>query len=172
MTSPTPPPDTTPAPVRVGTGLDVHPFSDEPRPLVLAGVTIPDATGLAGHSDADVVAHAVVDALLGALALGDIGERFGVDTPQLAGADSMEMVRAAVADVRERGWEVGNLDVVVVAQRPRLSSHRGPMRERLAAALGVTDDAVSVKSTTTDRLGSIGRGEGIACWATAVVVHR
>lgn len=161
-----------PAPVRVGTGLDVHPFADRPRALILAGVTIPDATGLAGHSDADVVAHAVVDALLGALALGDIGERFGVDTPELAGADSMGLVRAAVADVRASGWEVGNLDVVVVAQRPRLSPHRDAMRAGLASALAVAVEAVSVKATTTDRLGTIGRGEGIACWATAVVVHR
>lgn len=172
MTSSLPTPGPGPAPVRVGTGLDVHPFADRARPLVLAGVTIPDATGLDGHSDADVVAHAVVDALLGSLALGDIGERFGVDTAQLAGADSMQMVRTAVADVLDHGWEVGNVDVVVVAQRPRLSAHRLAMREALAAALGVTADAVSVKSTTTDRLGSIGRGEGIACWATAVVVRR
>lgn len=157
-------------PVRVGTGLDVHPFADEPRPLVLAGVTIPDAPGLAGHSDADVVAHAVTDALLGAVALGDLGSRFGVDTPELAGADSLDLLRAAVADVRDAGWEVGNVDAVIVAQRPRLAPHRDVMRERLAAALGVGVDAVSLKSTTTDRLGTIGRGEGIACWATATVV--
>lgn len=157
--------------VRVGTGLDVHPFADEPRPLVLAGVTVPDAPGLAGHSDADVVAHAVADALLGALALGDLGSRFGVDTPELAGADSLAFVRAAVADVRERGWEVGNVDAVVVAQRPRLGPHRDAMRRELAGALGVDVDAVSLKATTTDRLGTIGRGEGIACWATTVVVR-
>lgn len=157
--------------VRVGTGLDVHPFSDEPRPLVLAGVTIPDAAGLAGHSDADVVAHAVADALLGSLALGDLGERFGVDAPGTAGADSLGFVRAVAADVRDAGWEVGNIDVVVVAQRPRLAAHREDMRASLAAALGVAVDAVSVKSTTTDRLGTIGRGEGIACWATATVAR-
>ena len=114
--------------VRVGTGLDVHPFADEPRPLVLAGVTVPDAPGLAGHSDADVVAHAVTDALLGALALGDLGSRFGVDTPELAGADSLAFVRTAVADLAERGWRVGNVDAVVVAQRPRLGAHRDAMR--------------------------------------------
>lgn len=157
--------------VRVGTGLDVHPFADQPRPLVLAGVTVPDAPGLAGHSDADVVAHAVTDALLGALALGDLGSRFGVDTPELAGADSLAFVRAAVDDVRELGWEVGNVDTVIVAQRPRLAPHRDDMRRALAQALRVELHGVSLKSTTTDRLGTIGRGEGIACWATAVVVR-
>ncbi len=157
--------------VRVGTGLDVHPFADEPRPLVLAGITVPDAPGLAGHSDADVVAHAVTDALLGALALGDLGSRFGVDTPELVGADSLGFVRAAVEDVRQRGWEVGNVDAVIVAQRPRLAPHRDDMRRALAEALGIEVDGVSLKSTTTDRLGTIGRGEGIACWATAVVVR-
>lgn len=157
--------------VRVGTGLDVHPFAETPRPLVLAGVTVPDGPGLAGHSDADVVAHAVTDALLGALALGDLGSRFGVDTPELAGADSLDLLRAAVADVRGAGWEVGNVDAVVVAQRPRLAAHRDAMRAGLAGALGVAPDRVSVKATTTDRLGTIGRGEGIACWATATVVR-
>jgi 2-C-methyl-D-erythritol 2,4-cyclodiphosphate synthase len=155
--------------VRIGTGLDVHSFADESRPLILAGVTIPGASGLAGHSDADVVAHAVTDALLGALALGDLGSRFGVDTPDLAGADSLEFVRQAVVDVRAAGWDVGNLDVVVIAQRPRLAAHRDDMRASLAAALQVPLEDVSVKATTTDRLGTIGRGEGIACWATVLV---
>lgn len=155
--------------VRIGTGLDVHAFADESRPLVLAGVTIPAAPGLAGHSDADVVAHAVTDALLGALALGDLGSRFGVDTPDLAGADSLDFVRQAVADVRHAGWDLGNLDVVVIAQRPRLGPHRDAMRAGLAHALQVPVDAVSIKATTTDRLGTIGRGDGIACWATALV---
>jgi 2-C-methyl-D-erythritol 2,4-cyclodiphosphate synthase len=154
---------------RIGTGLDVHAFADEPRPLILAGVVVPDAAGLAGHSDADVVAHAVTDALLGALALGDLGSRFGLDTPDLAGADSLGFVRAAVADVRAAGWDVGNLDVVVIAQRPRLGPHRDAMRAGLAAALQVPVADVSIKATTTDRLGTIGRGEGIACWATVLV---
>lgn len=157
--------------VRVGTGLDVHPFADESRPLVLAGVTVPDGPGLAGHSDADVVAHAVADALLGALALGDLGSRFGVDTAELAGADSLGFVNAAAADVRAAGYEIGNVDAVVVAQRPRLAAHRDAMRSGLAGALAVDVDRVSVKATTTDRLGTIGRGEGIACWATVTVVR-
>ena len=155
--------------MRIGTGLDVHAFADEPRPLVLAGVTIPDARGLAGHSDADAVAHAVTDALLGALALGDIGSRFGVDTSELAGVESVRFVARAAADVRQAGWEVGNVDVVVVAQRPRLAAHRDAMRAGLAGALQVEVSAVSVKATTTDRLGTLGRGEGLACWATVLV---
>lgn len=157
--------------VRVGTGLDVHPFADEPRPLVLAGVEIPDAPGLAGHSDADVVAHAVTDALLGATARGDLGARFGVDEPDTAGADSLTLLATVVAELAAEGWRVGNLDCTVVAQRPRLAGHRSAMCERVAAALRVDPGEVSVKFTTTDRLGSIGRGEGIACW-TVVLVER
>lgn len=158
--------------MRVGNGIDVHPFVDggvSDRPLVLAGVTIPDAPGLRGHSDADVVAHAVADALLGAAALGDLGARFGVDRPEVADADSLELLADVVAEVTARGHEVGNLDVTVLAQRPRLAAHREPMRANLAAALGVEIDRVSVKATTTDRLGTIGRGEGIATWATVLL---
>jgi 2-C-methyl-D-erythritol 2,4-cyclodiphosphate synthase len=162
-----------PLPVRVGTGLDVHPFGDDPdRPLVLAGTVVPGAPGLAGHSDADVVAHAVADALLGACALGDLGSRFGVDRPELAGADSLELLAAVVADVADAGYLVGNLDVTVIAQRPRLAAHRDAMRSALAASLAVELAEVSVKATTTDRLGTIGRGEGIAAWATVTVVAR
>ena len=155
--------------MRIGQGLDVHPFADG-RPLVLAGVTIPDARGLAGHSDADVVAHAVIDALLGATAMGDIGERFGTDDPDVAGADSMQLLRTVVADLAAAGWRPGNLDVTVVAERPRLAPHRTAMRASLAAAVGLDEGAVSVKATTADALGSIGRGEGIACWAICTVV--
>lgn len=158
------------AEVRIGSGLDVHPFSsDVERPLVLAGVAVPSGPGLEGHSDADVVAHAVADALLGALALGDLGARFGVDEPAVAGADSMGLLAAVVADVHAAGWRVGNVDLTVIAQRPRLAEHRPAMVRRLTEALAVEDGAVSVKATTTDRLGSIGRGEGIACWATVLV---
>lgn len=154
--------------VRVGQGLDVHPFGDG-RPLVLAGVEIPAPRGLAGHSDADVVAHAVSDALLGAVALGDLGERFGTDDPALAGAGSLGLLRAVVADLAAAGWQPGNLDVTIVAQEPRLAPHREQMRANLAGAVGIDHGAVSVKATTTDGLGSIGRGEGIACWALCTV---
>lgn len=153
--------------MRVGNGLDIHPFDDDAdRALVLCGVEIPDAPGLAGHSDADVAAHAVTDALLGALALGDLGAWFGVDDPAVSGADSLGLLARVVAVVAERGWQVGNLDVTVVAQRPRLAPYRDAMRTRLATTLQVDPEAVSVKFTTTDRLGSLGRGEGIAAWAT------
>lgn len=154
--------------VRVGQGLDVHAFGGE-RGLVLAGVQIPAERGLVGHSDADVVAHAVTDALLGAAAMGDIGQRFGVDDPAVAGADSLALLAAVVEDLAAAGWRVGNLDVTIVAEQPRLAPHRRQMRANLAATLEVDEGAVSVKATTTDRLGSIGRGEGIACWAVCTV---
>jgi 2-C-methyl-D-erythritol 2,4-cyclodiphosphate synthase len=156
--------------MRIGSGFDVHPF--EPgaqRPLVLAGVEVPGAPPLAGHSDADVAAHAVADALLGAAALGDLGSRFGVDRPGTAGADSMELLAAVVADVAAAGWRPANADLTIVAQRPRLASLRDAMRARLAAVTGLPVDAVSVKFTTTDGLGAVGRGEGIACWAMVLV---
>lgn len=154
--------------LRIGQGLDVHPFADG-RPLVLAGVEVPSHRGLTGHSDADVVAHAVADALLGAAALGDLGQRFGTDDPELAGADSLELLRVVVADLAAAGWQPGNLDVTVVTQEPRLAPHRERMRANLAGALGIAQEAVNVKATTTDHLGSIGRGEGIACWAVCTV---
>lgn len=157
--------------LRIGSGLDVHGFADDDRPLVLGGVEVSATDGLAGHSDADVVAHAVADALLGALALGDLGSFFGVDTPELDGADSMRLLAGVVAAVQQRGWHVGNVDVTVVAQRPRIDEHVASIRAGLATALTVDLDAVSVKATTTDRLGTIGRGEGIACMATVTVVR-
>lgn len=154
--------------LRVGSGLDVHGFSPESaRPLVLGGVTVPDATGLDGHSDADVVAHAVADALLGAAGLGDLGGRFGTDDPERAGADSMDLLAEVVADVADAGWGVANVDCTIVAQRPRLADHLPAMRAGLAARIGV--DAVSVKATSTDGLGALGRGEGIACWAVCLL---
>lgn len=156
--------------MRIGNGLDVHPFdADREAPLVLGGVRIDGGPPLAGHSDADVVAHAAADALLGAAALGDLGSRFGVDQPATAAADSLVLLQSVVRDVVDAGWQVVNLDVTVVAQRPRLAPHRRAMRERLADALGVEVDDVSVKFTTTDRLGAIGRGEGIAAWATCLL---
>ena len=156
--------------MRIGTGFDVHAFAPAPRPLLLAGHTVSETQGLAGHSDADVLAHAVVDALLGALALGDLGSFFGVDTEELADADSMVLLERTMAAVTERDHAVGNLDATVIAQQPLIGPHVAAIRSALAAALAVDLTAVSVKATTTDRLGSIGRGEGIACWAT-VLVH-
>lgn len=155
--------------IRIGSGIDVHPFAPDPRALVLAGVEVSPTAGLDGHSDADVVAHAVADAVLGALALGDLGSFFGVDTPELRGADSMGLLARAVAAVGDHGFAVGNLDCTVIAQQPRLGPHLAAMRAGLAAVMGVAVEAVSVKATTTDRLGSIGRAEGIACWASVLV---
>lgn len=158
--------------VRIGSGIDVHPFDEvAARPLVLAGVEVPGGPPLAGHSDADVAAHAAADALLGALALGDLGSWFGVDRPEVEGADSLALLRTVVDRVHADGWRVGNLDVTIVAQRPRLAAFRDPMRTRLAGALDVVVEAVSVKFTTTDHLGAVGRGEGIAAWATVLLTR-
>ena len=157
--------------VRIGQGVDVHAFDPSPaRVLRLGGVTIPDAPGLAGHSDADVVLHALVDALLGAAALGDLGELVGVDLPATEGADSARFVAQALDRIGAAGWAVGNVDVTVLAQRPRLSGHREAMRRRVAELLGLDVGAVSVKASTTDRLGFVGRAEGIACTAVALLV--
>ena len=153
----------------VGIGFDVHAF-DETRPLVLGGVRIEGAPGLAGHSDADVVSHAIADALLGAARLGDLGSMFPADD-RWRDASSLSILEAAVAALREAGWAVGNVDVTVVAQRPRLGAHREAMRAALARALGVSEERVSVKATTTDGLGFTGRGEGIAALAAALVAR-
>ena len=156
---------------RLGNGVDVHAFATDPdRPLVLGGVAIPTGPGLAGHSDADVVLHALVDGLLGAIAAGDIGTLFGVDDPAYAGADSAVFVREAVDRVGRAGFAVGNVDVTVIAARPRLAEHCAAMRETIAQLLGVARERVSVKATTTDGLGFTGRGEGMAALAS-VLLH-
>jgi len=152
---------------RVGLGFDVHGFSDDPaRPLVLGGVELPGDRGLAGHSDADVVAHAVADALLGAAGLGDLGGLFPDTDPALAGADSIGLL-ARVADmVRAAGWQPANVDCSVVLEAPALAPHRRVMEERLGTAAGAP---VTVKPKRAEGLGVIGRGEGVACWAVALV---
>ena len=153
---------------RTGIGMDVHPLV-EGRLLVLAGVTIPHDRGLAGHSDGDVVTHAVVDALLGAAALGDIGSYFPSDDPQYENMESLSLLAKSALLLRESGWQAANLDVTIVAERPRLTSHVPQMRRSLAATLKMDVDAVSVKATTTDGLGAIGRGEGIAAHAVVAI---
>lgn len=153
--------------MRVGLGFDVHPFSSDPdRPLVLGGVRFPDVPGLAGHSDADVIAHAVAEALLGAAAKGDLGEHFPDDDPQWAGADSLGLLRQAVEIVREAGWRPVNVDCSVVLEAPRLAPHRSAMQQRLTLVVGAD---VTVKARRAEALGALGRGEGIACWAVALV---
>ena len=155
--------------LRVGNGVDVHAFAAG-RPLVLGGVTIPFDRGLAGHSDADVLLHAVADAILGALALGDIGMHFPDTDARWKGADSRVLLRHVAGLARERGFAVGNVDVTAVAQVPKLAPHVAAMRANLAADLGCAIDAVSVKATTSERLGFTGREEGIAALATVALV--
>ena len=156
--------------MRVGQGLDVHAFSPgAARPLVLGGVEIPEGPALEGHSDADVVLHALVDALLGAAALGDIGELFGSGDPAYRGASSAVFLSGTLARVRQQGWQVGNADLTIVAARPRMGGHRARIRHRLAALLDVPAERVNLKATTTDGLGFTGRGEGIAALAVVLL---
>jgi 2-C-methyl-D-erythritol 2,4-cyclodiphosphate synthase len=153
---------------RVGTGFDAHAFAAG-VPLVLGGVAIDHPRGLAGHSDGDVLAHALTDAVLGAAGLEDIGALFPPDDPALAGADSLDLLRQAWLRVREGGWQLANADVVLIGEEPRLAPHRDAMRQRLAAALEVEPERVAVRATTTDRLGFTGRGEGLAAQAVALL---
>ncbi len=155
---------------RVGVGFDAHRFTPQ-RPLKLCGVLIPHEQGLIGHSDADVALHALCDALLGALALGDIGQLFPDTDPRYKDADSTDFVRTVVALVREKGWQVNNADITVIAQVPKLAPYRDAMRQRVAELLGIDKEAVSVKATTTDRMGFVGRGEGIAAIAVVSLVQ-
>jgi 2-C-methyl-D-erythritol 2,4-cyclodiphosphate synthase len=152
---------------RSGIGYDAHRFAPAERRLVLGGVEIAGEPGLEGHSDADVVAHAVTDALLGAAGMGDIGEHFPDDDPRWRDADSVELLALAVGGLA--GWRVVNVDVTVIAEHPRLAAHKGAMSERLAWALGVDASYVNVKATTNEGMGPIGRGEGIAALAVAQV---
>lgn len=154
---------------RVGVGYDLHRTRVE-RPLVLGGVPIPSDVGLLGHSDADVVLHAICDALLGATALGDIGELFPDTDPKYEDADSRELLRQVRARVEAAGWRVENVDVVIHAERPRLTPHKPAIRESLAELLDVPLDRVSVKATTNEGLDAVGRGEAMACWAVALLV--
>ena len=154
--------------MRSGIGYDSHRFAAG-RPLILGGVEIPHGQGLEGHSDADAVAHAVTDALLGAAALGDIGAHFPPSDERWAGADSITLLERVVALLREEGYRPGNVDVTVICEAPRIRPHVEAMRERLAAALAIPKPSVSVKGTTNEGMGWIGRGEGIAALAIATV---
>jgi len=154
--------------MRVGIGYDVHPFA-KGRPLVLGGVPVGGEDGLSGHSDADAVLHAIIDALLGAAGLGDIGQHFPSEDPAYAGADSKELLRHVVGLLKGAGYQVENVDATVIAERPRLQGYLSRMRQTIAAVLGVEDACVSVKATTHEGLGAIGRGEGIAAMAVALL---
>lgn len=154
--------------LRVGHGYDVHRLV-EGRALILGGVTVPFDRGLLGHSDADVLIHAVMDALLGAAALGNIGQLFPDSDAAYAGADSIALLERVTALLREHGWQVGNVDATVVAQAPKLAPYIPEMRRRLAEAMGLDVDCVSVKATTEERLGFTGSGEGMAAHAVALI---
>ena len=154
--------------VRVGIGVDAHALVDG-VPLVLAGVSFPGEPGLAGHSDGDVISHALIDAVLGAAGLGDIGWLFPSSDERWQGSSSLELLARAYGAVREAGYELVNADCVLVGERPRLAPHRGDMQKNLAAAMGVLPEKVAVRATTTDGLGFTGRGEGLAAQAVALV---
>ena len=155
---------------RIGHGFDVHAFGEGDH-VMLGGVRIPFARGLEAHSDGDVVIHALCDALLGALALGDIGSHFPPADPRWRGADSRAFLRHCNALLRERGWALGNADITVICERPKVGPHAAAMRAMLADDLGVDVDAVSIKATTTETLGFTGRGEGIAAQAICLLVR-
>ena len=155
--------------IRIGTGFDVHALVTG-RPLVIGGVTIPHDKGLDGHSDADVLLHAIADAILGALSLGDLGGHFPETDPRWKGADSRTLLRHVATLMAARGFSVGNVDATVIAQAPRIAPHVAAMRRHVAADLGCTLDDVSVKATTTEMLGFTGRGDGIAAMASVLLL--
>jgi len=157
------------ADVRIGTGYDAHALS-EGVPLVLGGVELDHPRGLAGHSDGDVIAHALIDALLGAAGLGDIGRLFPSGEDRFKGISSLDLLRDAYAQVREAGWRLVNADCVLIGEEPRIAPHREEMRRRLAAAIG--EGEVNVRATTTDGLGFAGRGDGLAAQAVALLERR
>jgi 2-C-methyl-D-erythritol 2,4-cyclodiphosphate synthase len=156
--------------MRIGHGFDVHAFGDGDH-LVLGGVRVGFERGVVAHSDGDVVLHALCDAMLGAAALGDIGHHFPPSDPQWKDADSRAFLRHCGALLRERGWRVGNADITIVCERPKIGPHAAAMRALIAADLGIDSEAVSIKATTTEGLGCTGRGEGIAAHAVCLIVR-
>lgn len=155
---------------RVGTGFDVHALVEN-RDLILAGVRVPYEKGLLGHSDADVALHALMDALLGAAGKGDIGKHFPDTDDKYEGADSRRLLRVVVEMLQKDEWQVNNADVTIIAQRPKLAPFIATMRELVASDLGITEDAVNIKATTTEKLGFTGRGEGIAAEAVVSIIR-
>jgi len=157
--------------IRVGQGFDVHRFAapEDGRPLTLMGLAIPHDRGLVGHSDADVMVHALMDALLGAAGLGDIGQHFPDTDMAYQGVDSCRLLERVMANLRECGWRVGNADVLLIGERPKIGPHREAMRARIAPLLCVNLDALNIKATTTEKLGFTGRGEGLAAQAVVLI---
>ncbi len=156
--------------LRIGNGYDSHQLVSD-RPLILGGVTIPHHLGLLGHSDADVLTHAIMDAMLGALSLGDIGHYFPPTDPQWKGADSLKLLAQVNQLIRERGWRIGNLDSVIVAERPKIKPHLEAMRDRLATTLELEPELIGIKATTNEKLDAVGREEGIAAYAVALLMR-
>jgi len=156
---------------RVGMGYDVHPLVEN-RPLIMGGITIPHHRGLAGHSDADCLVHAICDALLGAVAAGDLGQHFPDTDSQYKGIASLVLLERVTAMVARKGWKITNIDATIVAQAPRLAPYRAQMEERIAATVGVEHEQVNIKATTTEGLGFTGRNEGIAAYAVVLVEAR
>ncbi|MBD2211048.1 2-C-methyl-D-erythritol 2,4-cyclodiphosphate synthase [Calothrix sp. FACHB-156] len=155
--------------IRIGNGYDIHRLVSD-RALILGGVKIPHELGLLGHSDADVLTHAIMDAMLGALSLGDIGHYFPPTDAKWAGADSLELLNQVHQLIRDRGWQIGNIDSVVVAERPKLKPHIETMRDKLAAILELQPNQVGIKATTNEKLGPVGREEGICAYAVVLLV--
>jgi len=156
--------------IRVGQGFDVHPFADKRR-LVLGGIEIPYERGLAGHSDADVLIHAICDALLGAAGLNDIGAHFPDSDPHYKNSDSRLFLEQAINQLRQRGWAVGNVDCTIIAQEPKIAPHVAAMKAVLSQLLCICEDDINIKATTTERLGFTGRKEGIAAQAVALITR-
>ena len=154
--------------IRIGNGYDIHRLVAQ-RPLILGGVEIPHHLGLQGHSDADVLTHAIMDAMLGALSLGDIGHYFPPTDPQWAGADSLLLLKQVDELVRSHGWQIGNIDSTIVAERPKLKPHLKTIRDRLAQTLAIEPSQISVKATTNEKLGPTGREEGISAYTVVLL---
>ncbi|MFN6563509.1 MAG: 2-C-methyl-D-erythritol 2,4-cyclodiphosphate synthase [Nostoc sp. ChiSLP01] len=155
--------------IRIGNGYDIHRLVSD-RALILGGIEIPHELGLLGHSDADVLTHAIMDAMLGALSLGDIGHYFPPSDPQWAGADSLILLTQVHQLIREQGWQIGNIDSVVVAERPKLKPHIHKMRDKLATVLELQPNQIGIKATTNEKLGPVGREEGICAYAVVLLV--
>ena len=156
--------------IRIGNGYDIHRLGPD-RPLILGGVTIPHSLGLLGHSDADVLTHAIMDAMLGALSLGDIGRYFPPTDAQWKGANSLELLDQVHQMVNAQGWTIGNVDTVVVAEQPKLKPHIATMQQRLAERLAIATNQMGIKATTNEKLGPTGREEGIAAYAVILLVQ-
>ena len=155
--------------IRIGNGYDIHQLT-EGRPLILGGINIPHKLGLLGHSDADVLTHSIMDALLGALSLGDIGHYFPPSDPKWKGADSMVLLEQVLKIIQSQGWKIGNIDSTIVAEQPKLKPHLKSMRSALAEILTIEIDQISIKATTNERLGPTGREEGICAYAVVLLV--